>query len=95
MKYISLISWTEQGVKAAKDSPARLDKARDMGHSLGVKVEQAFLTMGECDMICIVDAPSDEAYATFQLKLAGTGSVRTRTIKAFAEPEYRKIMSGL
>jgi uncharacterized protein with GYD domain len=95
MKYISLINWTDQGVKAAKDSPARLDKARDMGHSLGVKIEQAFLTMGEADMVCIVDAPSDEAYAAFQIKLAGGGAVRTRTIKAFAEPEYRKIMASL
>jgi uncharacterized protein with GYD domain len=95
MKYISMINWTEQGAKAAKDSPSRLDRARDLGQGLGVKVEQAFLTMGDTDMICVLDAPSDEAYATFALKLAATGSVRTRTVKAFTEAEYRKIMGAL
>ncbi|MCP8940891.1 GYD domain-containing protein [Alsobacter sp. SYSU M60028] len=95
MKFIALISWTDQGVKAAKESPQRLDKARDMAHGLGIKIEQAFLTLGDMDMVCIVDAPSDEAYAKFQLKLAAGGSVRTRSIKAFAEADYRGIMAAL
>ena len=95
MKYISLINWTEQGIKAVKDSPNRLDRARDMAHSLGVNVEQAYLTMGDTDMVCVIDAPNDEVYATFQLKLGATGAVRTRTIKAFEEAEYRKIMASL
>jgi uncharacterized protein with GYD domain len=95
MKYINLINWTEQGIKAVKESPARLDKVRDMAQGLGVKVEQAFLTMGDTDMICIVDAPNDEAYATFALKLGATGSVRTRSVKCFPEAEYRKILGAL
>ena len=90
MKYINLINWTEQGIKAVKESPARLDKVRDMAQGLGVKVEQGFLTMGDTDMICIVDAPNDEAYATFALKLGATGSVRTRSVKCFPEAEYRR-----
>ena len=34
MKYINLINWTEQGIKAVKESPARLDKVRDMAQGL-------------------------------------------------------------
>lgn len=95
MKYIALINWTDQGVQAAKDSPKRLDRARDMGHAYGVSIEQAFMTMGDVDMVCIVDAPDDASFARFGLKLAGTGAVRTRTLKAFTEDEYRSLMNGL
>jgi uncharacterized protein with GYD domain len=66
-----------------------------MAHGLGVKVEQVFQTRGDTDMVCIVDAPNDEAYATFALKLGASGSVRTRSMKCFPEPEYRKILGAL
>ncbi|PSC06620.1 GYD family protein [Alsobacter soli] len=95
MKYISLITWTDQGIQAAKDSPKRLDQAREMGQGFGVKIEEAFMTMGDVDMVCIVDAPDDESYARFGLRLCQNGAVRTRTLKAFSEDEYRRIMNGL
>ena len=33
--------------------------------------------------------------ATFVLTLAGGGNVRTTTLKAFSEAEYRKVIGGL
>jgi uncharacterized protein with GYD domain len=89
------LNWTNEGIKAAKDSPARLDKARDLARGVGVEVEQAFMTIGDADMVCIVDAPSDEAFAMFSLKLASGGAIRSKTLKAFTEDEYRKIMAAL
>jgi uncharacterized protein with GYD domain len=93
--YIMLINWTEQGARAAKDSPSRLDSARAVGKKMGVNIKEFFLTMGACDMVVIGEAPDDETLAKFSLTMAMGGHIRTTTMKAFTEAEYRKVMSGL
>lgn len=51
--------------------------------------------MGRYDMVVIADLPDDEAAARAALTLAKGGSVRTETLKAFTEDEYREIVAGL
>jgi uncharacterized protein with GYD domain len=94
-KYISLINWTEKGVKAVKDSPARADKARALAKKLGGNFEQLYMTMGDYDLVAILDMPNDEAMAKFALAMGATGSIRTKTLKAFDEKAYRKITGSL
>ena len=94
-RYIELLNWTDQGVKNVKDSPKRLDAARQLAKKLGCEVREFYMTTGACDMVVIVDAPDDEAVAKFNLTLAMGGNVRTTTLKAFPEDAYRKIIGGL
>lgn len=94
-KYIMLVSWTDQGIKGVKDSPARADKVRELGRSLGVELQQLYMVMGEYDLVTIAEAPSDEAMAKFVLKTGMSGNVRTRTLKAFDEADYRRILGEL
>jgi uncharacterized protein with GYD domain len=51
--------------------------------------------MGGHDIVAIVEAPNDETMAKFVLSLAGVGAVRTTTLKAFDEQQYRLIISSL
>ena len=94
-KYILLVNWTEQGVKSVKDSPKRLDAARKLAETAGAKMGDFYMTMGGYDMVAHVDAPDDATLAKFVLHLAGGGNVRTQTLKAFSEDEYRKILGAL
>ncbi len=94
-KYIILGSWTSQGVANVKDSPARLDGVRKLAKGMGGKVGDFYMTMGGHDMVTIVDMPDDAAMARLALKIAGAGNVRTQTLKAFSEKEYREIVGGL
>jgi uncharacterized protein with GYD domain len=94
-KYILLVNWTEQGVKNVKDSPKRLDAARKLAETAGAKLGDFYMTMGGYDMVAHVDAPDDATVARFVLHLAGAGNVRTQTLKAFSEDEYRKILGAL
>jgi uncharacterized protein with GYD domain len=94
-KYILLVNWTEQGVKNVKDSPKRLDAARKLAETAGAKMGDFYMTMGGYDMVAHVDAPDDATLAKFVLHLAGAGNVRTQTLKAFSEDEYRKILGAL
>ena len=94
-KYILLVNWTEQGVKSVKDSPKRLDAARKLAETAGAKMGDFYMTMGGYDMVAHVEAPDDATLAKFVLHLAGGGNVRTQTLKAFSEDEYRKILGAL
>jgi uncharacterized protein with GYD domain len=94
-KYISLVQLTSQGVENIKESPKRLDTFKQLCESMGAKVEGFYLTMGRYDMVVIVDAPNAEAAAKVILTTGSAGAVRTETLQAFAEEEYRKIISEL
>ncbi|MGX7874149.1 GYD domain-containing protein [Mesorhizobium sp. ORM6] len=93
--YIMLMNWTEQGAKNVRDSPKRLDAARKQLGEMGGSFKSFYLTMGEFDMVAVVEAPDDAVLARFALMLATGGSVRTRTLKAFPELAYREIISSL
>ena len=93
--YISLVNYTDQGIRNIKDSPKRLDAAKKMLKDMGGELKQFYLTMGSHDIVTVVEAPSDETVAKFVLMLAAGGNVRTMTLKAFTEAEYRKLISTL
>jgi uncharacterized protein with GYD domain len=50
-----------------------------------------YVTMGKYDIVTIIDAPSDEALANITLNTGSKGSVRTETMKAFTEQEFRNM----
>lgn len=93
--YILLGSWTEQGVRNAKDSPKRLDAAKKLLKDMGGDVRAFYLTMGEYDMAAIYEAPDDAVAARFSIQLAMQGSLRARTLKAFPEAAFREIIHSL
>ena len=46
-------------------------------------------------MVIVGEAPSDEAMASVMLGLGSAGSIRTETLKAFPEDQYRDIISKI
>jgi uncharacterized protein with GYD domain len=94
-QYIVLLNWTDQGIRSVKESPKRLDAGRQLAKKLGAEITGFHMTMGDFDMVLHVEAPNDETVAKFLLGLGGAGNVRTKTLKAFSEDEYRKILGSL
>ena len=93
--YIMLLNWTEHGAKTVRDSPKRLDAARKQLGEMGGSFKSFYLTMGEFDMVAVVEAPDDAVLARFALMLAANGNIKSRTLKAFPEFAYREIISSL
>ncbi len=93
--YIMLMNYTEQGIGNMKGSPKRADAARFLAKSCGAELKDLYLTMGEYDLIGIVEAEKDDAVAKFALALGSIGNVRSTTLKAFTEQEYRNIVETL
>ena len=93
--YISLITYTQQGIQHIKDSPKRLDAAKKLLKDMGGELKDVYLTLGQYDLVVVAEAPSDDVIAKFVLAVGSLGNVRTTTLKAFPEAEYRKIIAGL
>jgi uncharacterized protein with GYD domain len=89
------MNWTDQGVKAMREAPKRLDAAKKELADMGGSFREFFLTMGDFDMVAICEAPDDAVMARFALKTGMAGNVRTRTLKAFPENAYREIVNSL
>jgi len=93
--YIILINYTDQGIRNIKDSPKRLDAAKKMLKTMGGEIKEFYLTMGSYDIAIVAEAPSDDVIAKFSLASGSLGNIRTTTLKAFPEAEYRKIVGTL
>ncbi|MBV9158719.1 MAG: GYD domain-containing protein [Acidobacteriaceae bacterium] len=93
--YIALIRFTQKGIENIKEGPTRLDAAKKAFEAGGGKVVSFFLTMGQYDAIVITEFPNDESIAKVALAGASQGFIRTESLRAFTEDEYRNIIRSL
>ena len=93
--YITLFRYTQKGAENIKQSPSRLDAAKKAVEAAGGKVKGFYLTMGRYDAIVITEYPNDEAGMKITLTTASQGNIRSETLRAFTEEEYRKLIASL
>ena len=93
--YIILNRWTQKGIENVKESPSRLDAARQAFKAVGAELKDFYLTMGQYDFVAVVEAPDDETAARVALSLGAKGATRSETLRAFTEAEYRRITAAL
>jgi len=93
--YIMLIKFTQQGAANIKDSPNRLESAKQAFQDAGGELKAGYLTMGQYDSVFIIEMPNDTAMARLALRSGALGNVTTETLRAFTEDEYRPLIAGL
>jgi len=93
--YITLINWTDQGVKNAKDTVQRFEAAESAAAKMGVKFKDFYWTMGSYDIVGVVEAPDDATVSRFLLATGALGNIRTATMRAYSKAEFAQILKGL
>ena len=91
--YISLVQFTDKGIRAAKETTERIAEWADKVQSKGVSIKQMYWTLGQYDQVCVFDAPDDETAASVLLAADMLGNIRTQTLRAFTDSEMEKILS--
>lgn len=91
--YVTLYSFTDQGIRAIKESPARLAAGIKAGAAAGVTVLGAYYTQGPYDLVVVSEAENADAAAAFTLATATQGNVRSTTMRAWNAEEFSKIVS--
>jgi len=91
--YVSLLQFTDEGIRNVKDTIKRAAAATAEAEKMGAKITDAFWTMGAYDVVLLLDAPNDETMTAFTLKLGSLGNVKTQTMRAFRREEMEGILA--
>ena len=93
--YVSLLQFTDQGVRNVKDTIKRSEAATAEAEKMGVKIINTFWTMGAYDVVVLLDAPNDETVSAFSLKMGSLGNVKSQTMRAFRVEEMESILAKI
>jgi uncharacterized protein with GYD domain len=90
--YVSLLRFTEGGVKNVKGSGQRAADFKSSARQLGIEVREQFWCMGAYDGLLIFDAPDDETATAAMLSLAEQDCVSTQTLRVFTAAEMTRVL---
>jgi uncharacterized protein with GYD domain len=93
--YIGLLSFTDKGIQGIKDTTKRAAAAKAAAKKSGVNIREMLWTMGDCDMVCVLEAEDETSLAAFNLATAMQGNVRSRSMRAYAAADMDKILAKL
>ena len=93
--YIILGNFTQEGANKIKESPVRIEAARKAVEAAGGKFLSWHLTMGRYDFVVVTEAPDAKAAASILLAIGGLGNVRTETMRALTEEEFKEVLASM
>ena len=93
--YIALAKFTDQGLKSVKDTVRRADGAKDMASRYGVRMKDIYWTLGEYDIVVLVEADDDASLTAFNLALCSMGNVKFQTLRAFTRDETEALLGKI
>ena len=93
--YILLLNYTDEGMRNIKYLPQHVNAFRQAVEAAGGRMTQAYLTMGEYDLVVVLEAPSDQACVSLALGLCSLGNMRSTTMKAFTEEDLTIVAENI
>ena len=93
--YLSLWNFSDQGIRAVKDTTKRAGIMKEMAQKAGVTVKDIYWTLGTYDGVVLFEAQNEEAVAALGLALGALGNVRTQTVRAFTVDEMNGVLGKL
>ena len=90
--YISLVNFTEQGIKSVKDSVKRSEAFKALAKKHGSTVKEIFWVHGHYDAVSIIESPDDASATALAMSISKAGNIRTQTLRAFSAAEMAKIL---
>jgi uncharacterized protein with GYD domain len=93
--YIVLGQFTDQGIRSVKDTPKRATAFKDMAQKGGVTVKEVYWTLGQYDVVTVVEAADDAAVTSVLLSAGALGNLRTQCLRAFGSDEMTRIIGKM
>ena len=90
--YVSLIHWTDQGIKNYKDTTSRAEDFIKLIENKGGRVRETLWTVGEYDIVVVAEFPDDETGMAAVLQGGSLGNIRSNTMRAFNADEMTAII---
>lgn len=93
--YIALSSFTDQGIRNVKETTKRADAVKEAGRKLGVEMKEIYWTLGQYDLVVVLEASDEKAATALALSIGAAGNVRTQTMLAFSRDEMNTILGKM
>ncbi|SDH29580.1 GYD domain-containing protein [Paraburkholderia phenazinium] len=93
--YVVLSQFTDQGIRTIKNSPQRASQSAELAKSFGCEMKEIYWTIGEYDIVTIIEAPDEQSFAAFGFAVGSAGNIRTQTLRAFNKSEIGAILGKL
>jgi uncharacterized protein with GYD domain len=93
--YITLLNFTDQGIRNVKETTKRAEAFKAMAKKAEVTVKDIYWTLGRYDLIAILEATDDERVTAVGLSAGSLGNVRTQTLRAFSTEEIGRILAKM
>ena len=93
--FITLGNYTAQGIANIKESPARMDAAREQFAAIGVTIKDVYVTLGEYDLVIVVEAPDNTTAAKALIAIGAQGNVTTTSMAALTEDEFKALIADM
>jgi uncharacterized protein with GYD domain len=94
-RYLSLLTFTEQGVRDVQQTVPRAKAFEREVQSAGGKVIVQYWATGEVDGCVVFEAPTPDAATSLLLALGKKGNVRTRTLEVYNADEMQAIVQKM
>lgn len=91
--YISLLSFTDEGLRNIKHSPTRGKAFSESVANDGIKILGQYWTTGSHDGVLILQAESEAKVLRCLAALSALGNVRTHSLRAFNAQEFAEIVA--
>ena len=93
--YIILANYTSVGIRNINGTTQRARDFKSETEKIGVKVKDIYWTMGNHDVVVIVESPDDESMAAVLFALGRLGNVTTQTLRGFSVDDMENIIGKL
>ena len=93
--FIVLVNFTDQGIRSVKDTRKRAEAFKEMAKKVGATVKDVYWTLGQYDVVSILDAPDAALVTALNLSVGALGNVRTKTLPAFSADEIDGILAKM
>jgi len=93
--YVVLAQFTDQGIRSIKNTLQRANQVAEMAKTFGCEMKDVYWTLGQYDVVTVIEAPDDQSFTAFGFALGSAGNVRTQTLRAFTKSEIGTVLGKL
>lgn len=93
VRYLSLISFTDQGIRSIDKTCERGGLSQFGGGSWGRRVLGLYWAVGEYDGAIVFETPDEATTARLLMSLAKLRNVRTKSMRVHDEAEFRGVLT--
>ncbi len=95
VRYIILLSFTDQGIRNVKQTVKRAKAFKTTADKFRAKLKDLYWTQGAYDLVGTLEVPSEETAMSLLLALGSLGNVRSQTLRAFSADEMERVIAKM